>query len=132
MLGENECETPAIFLCTVLTDTMSQDLEFVSLMVQKLNLILITSPELAEFRRRLKNLENRVRSSSFAFRYRLKQFLFSSKMDRHCSRRCTDRGVITPSPPLPSAFFRRLTNMLQICCPSCKHRGEVYSSHTFD
>jgi len=28
-------------------------------MVQKLNLILITSPELAEFRRRLKNLENR-------------------------------------------------------------------------
>jgi hypothetical protein len=33
-------------------------------MVQKLNLILITSPELAEFRKRLKTLETRVR---FAF-----------------------------------------------------------------
>jgi Vacuolar protein 14 C-terminal Fig4p binding len=30
-------------------------------MVQKLNLILITSPELAEFRKRLKTLETRVR-----------------------------------------------------------------------
>ena len=30
-------------------------------MVQKLNMILITSPELAEFRRRLKSLETRVR-----------------------------------------------------------------------
>jgi hypothetical protein len=37
-----------------------QDLEFASEMVQKLNLILITSPELAEFRRRLKSLETRV------------------------------------------------------------------------
>ncbi|THH12251.1 hypothetical protein EW145_g93 [Phellinidium pouzarii] len=36
-----------------------EDLEFASVMVQKLNLILITSPELAEFRRRLKSLETR-------------------------------------------------------------------------
>ncbi|KAF8663444.1 hypothetical protein AX16_001014 [Volvariella volvacea WC 439] len=35
------------------------DLEFASVMVQKLNLILITSPELADFRRRLKSLETR-------------------------------------------------------------------------
>ena len=38
-----------------------EDLEFASVMIQKLNLILITSPELAEFRRRLKTLETRVR-----------------------------------------------------------------------
>lgn len=38
-----------------------QDLEFASGMVQKLNMILITSPELADFRRRLKSLETRVR-----------------------------------------------------------------------
>lgn len=38
-----------------------QDLEFASGMVVKLNMILITSPELAEFRRRLKSLETRVR-----------------------------------------------------------------------
>ncbi|TFY64489.1 hypothetical protein EVJ58_g2597 [Rhodofomes roseus] len=38
-----------------------EDLEFASGMVQKLNMILITSPELAEFRRRLKSLETRAR-----------------------------------------------------------------------
>lgn len=40
-------------------------------MVQKLNLILITSPELAEFRRRLKNLESRVRDSPVKFGFGL-------------------------------------------------------------
>jgi vacuole morphology and inheritance protein 14 len=37
-----------------------EDLEFASGIVEKLNLILITSTELADFRRRLKNLETRV------------------------------------------------------------------------
>ena len=41
-----------------------EDLEFASDMVQKLNLILITCPELAESRKRLKTLETRVRTSS--------------------------------------------------------------------
>lgn len=36
-----------------------EDLEFASIIVQKLNLILITSPELADFRKRLKALETR-------------------------------------------------------------------------
>ncbi|CAA7260108.1 unnamed protein product [Cyclocybe aegerita] len=36
-----------------------EDLEFASVMVQKLNIILITSPELTEFRKRLKSLETR-------------------------------------------------------------------------
>lgn len=35
------------------------DLEFASMMVVKLNMILITSPELADFRRRLKNLDSK-------------------------------------------------------------------------
>ena len=39
----------------------AQDLEFVSVIVQKLNMILITSHELADFRKRLKSLETRVR-----------------------------------------------------------------------
>lgn len=39
-----------------------QDLEFASMMVVKLNMILITSPELADFRRRLKNLDSKVRA----------------------------------------------------------------------
>jgi len=37
-----------------------QDLEFAGVIVQKLNIILITSPELADFRKRLKSLETRV------------------------------------------------------------------------
>lgn len=41
-----------------------QDLEFASDIVQKLNTILVTSPELAEFRKRLKSLETRVRASA--------------------------------------------------------------------
>lgn len=40
-----------------------KDLEFASIMVQNLNLIMITSPELADFRKRLKTLESKVRSS---------------------------------------------------------------------
>ncbi|KAF8592196.1 ARM repeat-containing protein [Ramaria rubella] len=36
-----------------------EDLEFASVIVQKLNIILITSPELLDFRKRLKNLETR-------------------------------------------------------------------------
>lgn len=42
----------------------SQDLEFASDIVQKLNTILVTSPELAEFRKRLKSLETRVSVSA--------------------------------------------------------------------
>lgn len=38
-----------------------EDLEFASIMVQNLNIILITSSELADLRKRLKNLETRVR-----------------------------------------------------------------------
>ncbi|OZJ05817.1 hypothetical protein BZG36_00950 [Bifiguratus adelaidae] len=36
-----------------------EDLEFASIMVQNLNIILVTSPELAELRKRLKNLESK-------------------------------------------------------------------------
>ncbi|KAH6566183.1 hypothetical protein BASA60_009594 [Batrachochytrium salamandrivorans] len=47
-----------------------EDIEFASTMVQNLNLILVTSPELAELRRRLKNLESRDGSALFATLYR--------------------------------------------------------------
>jgi hypothetical protein len=45
-----------------------EDLEFASIMVQNLNIILITSSELSDLRKRLKNLETRVR---FSFTYYL-------------------------------------------------------------
>ncbi len=45
-----------------LAEWAAKDLEFASKMIEKLNVILITSPELADFRRRLKSLETRVSS----------------------------------------------------------------------
>ena len=41
-----------------------EDVEFASIMVQNLNNNLITAPELADLRRRLRNLDNRVRQPS--------------------------------------------------------------------
>ncbi len=46
------------------------DLEFASMMVVKLNTILITSPELADFRRRLKNLDSKDGQMLFSALYR--------------------------------------------------------------
>jgi vacuole morphology and inheritance protein 14 len=37
-----------------------EDVEFASIMVQNLNNNLITAPELADLRRRLRNLDNKV------------------------------------------------------------------------
>lgn len=60
-----------------------EDLEFASDMVQKLNLILITSPELAESRKRLKTLETRVRTPpSFPTEEWAKLDITYSKMDK--------------------------------------------------
>lgn len=47
-----------------------EDLEFASIMITNLNMILITSPELADFRRRLKNLETRDGQNLFISLYR--------------------------------------------------------------
>ncbi|EUC66429.1 vacuole-associated enzyme activator complex component (Vac14), putative [Rhizoctonia solani AG-3 Rhs1AP] len=47
-----------------------EDLEFASVMAQKLNIILITSPELSDFRKRLKNLESRDGQALFNTLYR--------------------------------------------------------------
>ena len=40
---------------------MLQDVDFASIMIQNLNNNLITAPELAELRKRLRNLETKVR-----------------------------------------------------------------------
>ncbi|SPO22413.1 related to VAC14 - protein involved in regulated synthesis of PtdIns(3,5)P(2) [Ustilago trichophora] len=47
-----------------------EDLEFASIMVQNLAIILITSPELADFRRKLRNLDSREGQLLFASIYR--------------------------------------------------------------
>lgn len=60
---EKEEVTTTAFQIGTTSAHLLQDLEFASGMVQKLNMILITSPELADFRRRLKSLETRVRAN---------------------------------------------------------------------
>lgn len=47
-----------------------EDLEFASIMVQNLNIILVTSPELADFRKRLRTLETKDGSALFCSLYR--------------------------------------------------------------
>ena len=47
-----------------------EDLEFASIMVQNLAIILITSPELADFRKKLRNLDSREGQQLFASIYR--------------------------------------------------------------
>ena len=47
-----------------------EDLEFASIMVQNLHLIMITSEELADFRKRLKNLETKDGQTLFTNLYR--------------------------------------------------------------
>ena len=47
-----------------------EDLEFASIMVQNLHLIMITSEELADFRKRLKNLETKDGQTLFSNLYR--------------------------------------------------------------
>lgn len=97
-----------------------QDLEFASGMVLKLNMILITSPELAEFRRRLKSLETRV--SSIQSTGMLEVLTSHSKTVKHCSRRSTVRGVTTLSRYSHCACLLRRTNTRQIYYISCKCR----------
>ena len=95
-----------------------EDLEFASVMVQKLNMILITSPELADFRRRLKSLETRVSSTSSLYTYAY--LLEHSKTARRCSPRYIDHGVTMPSQCSPYACSLRLMSMRRTSCTFCE------------
>lgn len=91
-----------------------EDLEFANTMVQNLNIILITAPELADLRKRLKSVDSRVSGLCLSFRRSgpnefyffpvgnrtnlvhviMTKFFF--RMDKHYSRCCIDHGVTTP------------------------------------
>lgn len=100
-----------------------QDLEFASVIVQKLNIILITSPELAEFRKRLKSLETRVSHSVQDIAKLWSTNLPHSKMVRLCSRLCTGRGVTMLSPSSLSASLLKHMNMPPIFCTFCESQA---------
>ena len=89
-------------------------------MVLKLNMILITSPELVEFRRRLKSLETRVCGGALPFLRCESLTSMISKMARLCSRRYIVHGVTTLLPSSLCVYWPRHTSMLQIYSTSCK------------
>ncbi|RKP23175.1 vacuolar protein 14 C-terminal Fig4p binding-domain-containing protein, partial [Syncephalis pseudoplumigaleata] len=59
-----------IYLAFAETLEKEEDLEFASIMVQNLNIILITSPEAAELRKRLKRMDIKENQSLFVALYR--------------------------------------------------------------
>lgn len=85
------------------------------MMVIKLNMILITSPELADFRRRLKNLETKVCLLS-----RPELVLIRERTGRCCFRHFIDHGAIILLLYLHCVSSHRLMNMLRIYSRSCK------------
>jgi vacuole morphology and inheritance protein 14 len=71
-----------------------EDLEFASIMVQNLNNNLITAPELAELRKRLRNLETKVRITQSTL---LQYVLMVFRMAKLSSSRSLGPGATTPS-----------------------------------
>lgn len=104
-----------------------QDLEFASVIVQKLNIILITSPELADFRKRLKSLETRVSSPPLHAFYVLK-LSGNSKTGRRFSPHYIAPGVTMQWPSFPFAFLRKHTSTRPIYFPFCT--SDQYSKAT--
>jgi vacuole morphology and inheritance protein 14 len=97
------------------------DLEFASMMVIKLNMILITSPELADFRRRLKNLESKVGPGEISVMMETHvqdgQMLFSSLYRSWCHN-----AVAVFALCLLAQAYEHASNLLQIlwvCHPGC-------------
>jgi hypothetical protein len=74
------------------------------MMVVKLNMILITSPELSEFRKRLKSIESKVCGDPKAFCRSKTHEAFLVRMVKHCSSRYTSPGVIMLSRRSPCVY----------------------------
>lgn len=88
-----------------------KDLEFASVIVQKLNIILITSPELGDFRKRLKSVETRVRIHCILGFNCTEGYRYCSKMVKPFSLLFIAAGAITLSPFSRYVFSPRLTSM---------------------
>ena len=95
--------------------TFAQDLEFASIMVQNLNNNLITAPELADLRKRLRNLESKVclygwiLSSCVLVNYLLRRV-------KPFSLPCSGRGAIMQWPRSHFVYWRRRMNRLITYC----------------
>ena len=92
------------------------------MIVQKLNIILITSPELSDFRKRLKSLETRVGALYHLDIIRESKTLPLpfSKTDRRCSQLSIVHGVTILWLSFHYVSSLRRTNTHPICCIYCK------------
>ena len=68
-----------------------EDLEFASIMVQNLNNNLITAPQLSELRKRLRNLETKVRMILKTMYFKL--ILILNRMVKRSLSHCSDHGA---------------------------------------
>lgn len=93
-----------------------EDVEFASIMVQNLNNNLITAPELAELRKRLRNLETRVRISAMLF----SSLLTKLRMARHSSLRFSGHGATMPSLHFRCASWPKPMNKPTTSFKSCR------------
>jgi vacuole morphology and inheritance protein 14 len=105
-----------------------EDVEFASIMVQNLNNNLITAPELAELRKRLRNLETKVgsipKSPLPPHRARAgmqtdQPLVLISRMGKRSLSPCSGRGATTRSPPSLYVSWPKPTNRPTTCCRSC-------------
>lgn len=97
-----------------------EDLEFASIMVQNLNNNLITAPELADLRKRLRNLETKVGGSYCRTSLLTLCSLPFHRMARLSSSLYSARGVTMLLPPSPCACSRKHTKPPTTCCRSCE------------
>lgn len=85
-------------------------------MVQNLNNNLITAPELAELRKRLRNLETRVSLPLFE----LSCTPNACRMVKFFSSHCSGRGATMQLQLSRSVYWLKLTSKLITCSKSCK------------
>ncbi len=81
-----------------------EDVEFASIMVQNLNNNLITAPELADLRKRLRNLETKVCVELVRYVH----WLTLHRTDKLSSLHSLDHGVTMQLPPFHYVFLLRL------------------------
>ena len=94
-----------------------EDVEFASIMVQNLNNNLITAPQLADVRKRLRNLETRVSEADNA---EAKPLTRAFRTDKHFSLHYSDHGAITLSQLSHYVCLLKHMNKPITCYKSCK------------
>lgn len=98
-----------------------EDVEFASIMVQNLNNNLITAPELAELRKRLRNLETKVSPPPHPMCFSVIYPLLTDwvRTVKHFLWHYSDRGVTMPLLRFRCAFLLKHMSRPIIFCRSC-------------